>query len=210
MPECLRLELIANVHDNLVHHRFVVSQIYGVADIATVNEIYSSKSSKARKAFRAKNWDLYIALHEKPYRPSALARCVRAGLRAEAYWRCVATVWIGTENYFQHKRLWRAIWTAEQPGRQASMNSKEQRILDCLSDEAIVWRGTAHPRTRNALAWTLSEKVARRFARRSLGPSFIICGAVKKGDVLALFLRRREHELVCRDVRIVSMKEVSD
>lgn len=198
----LTLALMPYLEGGLLRHPLVYMSVGDRCDALKANERYAAKRRQASQALRRGDWDKYIALHVKPYRVEALLRCARRGMSGAEYWRCVREVWIGTENWHQKKRQWRQVWSAPQPDRHSTMSHREQRIFESLPTEVTVWRGTAYPRLKNPLAWTLSERVARRFAERDTHNRFILRGISKREDVLAFFLGRWEREVVCRRVRI--------
>lgn len=110
------------------------------------------------------------------------------------YWFTLGTLWV---NYSGHSDLtmWKRLFSAPRPNRATSlMKPSEMRSFDALPERFEAYR--AH-RTgeQDWIAYTVDRQVAARFADER-GVEFVMAYAIAKRDVLALFTRRGEAEIL--------------
>ncbi len=166
------------------------------------------RKSAARSALRKQDWDSYIwVLHEKPYRLRALLRCITYGLQDDPKLLAQLTrrVWHGSENVWQHPRLWPRLWA------RIGMSEEDRIALAPLPDPLPIFRGVADPGHWRGLSWTLDRDKAAYFATRFGEDGFVVSGTTNKDDVWAYITERREEEIVVspkmvRDVRLLRAK----
>jgi hypothetical protein len=185
--EPLLPELWPFVQEDRLHHPFVITDI-DPDYAALVNSRYRSVKAAAESAKENGNWSTYINLHERPYRPDALAKCVALGLSDSGYWRLVGEVWTDSENIHQCLKRWRKLWSSNKLGRDSCMDEKERAALADLPDCFGVWRGTAHQQSVKGLSWTTDKEKAEWFARRFAIATqpLLVRGTVAKKDVIGL------------------------
>jgi hypothetical protein len=126
----------------------------------------------------------------------------------------VARVWINSNNIYQNLAGWKRLWSGKIPNREMAMNENERSCLATMPNLIRVWRGMYSKKSINGLAWTFNAERAEWFANRALllggrKKSFVASGLVAKGDVYAIFLGRRESEVVTERVNVETVREVS-
>jgi hypothetical protein len=206
--ETLHPNLTRYAYDGRVHHRLVVASL--TKDASHINRIYRYKIDAVAKARANGDWEVYVFLHEKPYRLDALLRAAKNGLKKKPseFWALLGRVWRDTENDHQHPVKWRRLWAETIEGRQACMSDEDLRIFDGLPEPIEVWRGTSRKRDLPGLSWTLDREKAVWFARRFCSESrvpLLANGIVEKDNVLAYFGGRDEFEIVSIKVSISSV-----
>ena len=80
------------------------------------------------------------------------------------------------------------------------MNEGEREILEEMSEEITVYRGSKEDEYYNALSWTTNIYVARKFAHRFNDDGTIFSAKINKTDILAYF--EAEEEVVVNYKRI--------
>lgn len=114
------------------------------------------------------------------------------------YWFLLGTLWVSYTG-FSDLALWKKLFAAPRPNRAAClMKPSELRALQLLPERFVVYR--AHrPNETDWIAYTLDRDIAAsRFASKR-GVSSIHAYEVAREDVLALFLRREEQEVLVLD-----------
>lgn len=182
-----------------VSHPFVVGLFASVVDAAVVA---AWKSVDVAAAAERRDWGLWLLLHERPYRPRALAGLVTdPRVSDDQWWRLVGDTWTDTEFPSGAATDWNLIWQSPRPGRDVVMHLDEQAVVAALPDPLRVWRGGSGTRDEVAAgwSWTRDESKALWFAQRwGGGDATVVAGNVCRSDVLAVFDRRGESEVVVR------------
>ncbi len=169
---------------------------------AVANSIFLSKLAAIYDAVKNGHWDLYVDLHEKPYRLDAFTQikdCIRSD---KARWALLSKTWIDSENIRQ--------WNADWPGKLHAMNAKERKAYTALPDELTIYRGVGKGRNaEKGLSWTLDRSKAIYFARRFTdhGGGILFTARAKKSDVHALLLGRNEQEVVIDRMDITESRQ---
>jgi hypothetical protein len=146
-------------------------------------------------------WDRVVAagVIEREGTPEALPYFAEHCDKASdyAYWFTLSTLWVSYTG-FSDLELWRALFSSERPDRKRSMlKPDEVRALNGLPSLVTAYR--AHrPDETDWIAYTLKPDIAFRFARER-GVDQITRYAISKRAVVALFLRRGEHEILVMD-----------
>lgn len=173
------------------------------------NDQLRHKGALCEQALTDGDWDAFVLLHERPYRPDALLQAVdelaREPLTPADYWQLVAWVWRDSENIHQNMHKWRDLWARPRyrSSRSAcAMNPEEQAALAAMPREIRVFRGQSalHP---PGMSWTPDRDRAVWFAFR-LRPEepTVISGRVRRDDVLAYLTGRGEDEIVVLPERV--------
>ena len=167
------------------------------------NKMLQQKQEALEQARAKENWNTFVFLHERPHRFDALMEVLdEHQLDDEVLWPLIAHVWTDSDNINQNLRSWQDVWldSADQERRVSlCMNDSEQEAFRGLPSRFPVWRGVGHRNAVEGLSWTTDRAQAVWFARRYGGPNhtpILASGKVDKGDVLAHFLGRNEHEIV--------------
>lgn len=111
-----------------------------------------------------------------------------------AYWFYLSTIWVSYSGW-SDLRLWKHLFRSSRPKRATSiMKPSEFEEFKKLPNQIIAYR--AHrPHETDWISYTLDLEIARRFARER-GVSEVVQYRLRKKDVIALFLRRGEQELI--------------
>jgi hypothetical protein len=173
-----------------------------------VNDLYRDRKAEAAGAFEKRNWSTYIFLHEGPHRLHALTECIRFGLSGPEYWSLVGDVWVDSENIHQNLQEWRRVWRSQEPGREKCMNDDERAVLASLPDLVQVWRGTAYQKSIRGISWTTIRDKAKWFAKRFSHGGLVAEATVAKKDIKAVFLERKESEVVSLRVKIEQVTSI--
>lgn len=122
---------------------------------------------------------------------------VQDGLSDYGYWFMLSVCWVKYTGW-SDLELWRHLFSSERPKRQTSiMKPSELKKFKELPYFITAYR--AHRENESDwLSFTLDKEIALRFARER-GKQTIGEYKIKKRDVLALFLRRGEQELLMLD-----------
>lgn len=113
------------------------------------------------------------------------------------YWFLLSTLWVSYTG-FSDINLWKKLFSSDRPQRLKSiMKPSEVREYDYLPYIITVYRAK-RPGEKQWIAYTLDLEIAKRFAKER-NVNKITKYEVKKKDILALFLRRGEKEVIVLD-----------
>lgn len=176
---------------------------------ALINLRFEQKKKQLAIAKATGSWHTYVYLHERPYRFNAMMELFDLGLvegdKAKA--ELIGSVWIDSENIWQHQRQWKKLWSSlKQP--QLAMDDDDLTPFKALPDMLEVWRGVRFKSNNpNGLSWTLDRDKAIWFAKRFTGGTpTLFSGMVKKEKVFAYFTGRSEQEIVVDPANIMYRK----
>lgn len=126
-------------------------------------------------------------------------------LTSYAYWFYLSTLWVSYTGW-SDLSLWKQLFSSPRKNRKTSlMKPSEVAALAHLPEVACVYR--AHrPEETDWIAYTLSFEKACEFAARRRSP-VIRRYDVDKEDILALFLRRGEFEVLVLDRNLPRLSE---
>lgn len=113
------------------------------------------------------------------------------------YWFTLSTLWV---SYSGHSdlALWKRLLSAPRKGRETSlMKPDEQEAYRALPDAVMAYRAHREGET-DWISFTLDPVTAARFAAER-GVTEVAQWSVPKRDIVALFLRRGEQELIVLD-----------
>lgn len=110
------------------------------------------------------------------------------------YWYTLGTLWVSYSGW-SDLRLWRRLFLSQRPNRATSlMKPDEWQAFQQLPVHVVVYR--AHrPQETDWIAYTLDPQIAARFARER-EVSQVSQYLLDKDKVMALFLRRKEAEII--------------
>ena len=121
----------------------------------------------------------------------------RSMLSDYTYWFFLSTLWVDYTGY-SDLRDWKDMFSSKRPNKEISlMKPSELKAFHDLPNKVIAYR-VHRPNETDWIAYTLSLEVALRFARERNADKISVY-RIKKRDILALFLRRGEHEIIVLD-----------
>lgn len=113
------------------------------------------------------------------------------------YWFMLSTLWVSYTGW-SDLRLWKRLFDSNRPNRKLCiMKPSEVRAFDLLPESFKVYRAKRKDET-DCIAYTLDPEIAATWAIKR-GMTEFHCYEVNKRDVLALFLRRNEQEIIVLD-----------
>jgi hypothetical protein len=138
----------------------------------------------------------------------------RYRLTPQEYWTLLRHTWTMSEVMMSRYMVWALLLNARRKTRHLMMTPKERARLDALPDPVTVYRGCGGPKY-VGFSWTLSKKMAERFAviacnprRGMLAPDLVgttptvIKGTVAKRNIVALINDRKEQEIIAYPNRV--------
>jgi hypothetical protein len=150
----------------------------------------------ARLADAAASGDVYqwVMLHKRLFRLDAFAQVCRQ-LPDEAYWGMVRELWLMDDHHARSYDRWRALLTADRPGRDAMMREDELDALRQLGSPVHVWRPYRRPEAANGFDWVLEEEWAMGMC--DTGRSHVLAtGLIDRDSVIALLRGLRQSATV--------------
>jgi len=186
----------------------VQEMFFNPAKCALINLRYTQKKRMLEQYIKDGNVAGYIYAHERPYRFIALQWCIaHMPMTDKLYWFSVASVWIDSENIWQHHKDWVKMWNSQRGEKQSLMDDNELAAYNKLGDIVTVYRGINGQRQRRkgALSWTLRRDKAEWFSARHNREKKIVVleGRVMKQNIHAILFGRNEQEVVCQKVVLV-------
>ena len=111
-----------------------------------------------------------------------------------SYWFVLGTLWVSYSGWSDLK-LWKRLFKGIRPNRETSlMKPSELAVYRQLPDVITAYRAHRTDET-DWISYTLSPEIAGRFARER-GVNTVTEYQLRKRNVIALFLRREEQELI--------------
>lgn len=198
-PELLEYTDSDNVFGTIIRHPLVM-WIGPVTDVELINRLLDNKQKATKEALDKCEWSRFIYLHERPYRLDALHYVLVTyddDIDDNTFWSLVSDVWIDTENAWQNIGSWSEIFASDRASQHSLMNEDELQLFHSLPDTLTIYRGCRRDINEDGLAWTLDEQRAHWFAERfSNDDGVVLTRTVSKKDVVALFTRRGEQEVI--------------
>ena len=182
---------------DFIKHPLLFWAGYDDSFIEVINSAYKAKLKEAEKERKAKKWENWLRLHERPYRLDAFMS-IASELDKKNYWELLSRIWIDTEFPTVNKDIWIQLFTRKLPNKRKLMSGKERRVLARLPDKDInVFRGYSDDEHADGISWTLSYEKAEEFAKRwGSEDAKIAEGMCKKEDILAFLNGRNEEEII--------------
>lgn len=114
-----------------------------------------------------------------------------------SYWFILSTCWFSFPEW-PDLNLWRDLFSSTRPKRKDSiMKPYEVKRFDYLPNKVTIYRAHAAHET-DWISYTLDLNIAKQFAEKR-GTKEIKQYTVNRKDILALFLRRDEDEIIVLD-----------
>lgn len=119
---------------------------------AIANEQFRHTKAAILDAKQSGDWEKYVILHVRPYRLEALQTALKSCGQATAP-TLVAHFWLDSENIWQNKSKWIAVWKQLRDPR-ATMDADDNREFGALPEEFHVYRGYDERGNARGLSWT--------------------------------------------------------
>lgn len=203
----------------IISHPYTNSGISKKKDGTLVNLV---KNKEDQKEFRnivferidkADNIIKILLLLNKPYL-LLWYKMVSPFLSEKDFAKLLGEIWTISENpnCDLNVPLERTIGFFEESNKEYLMDIEEFEIYSKLPDEFTVYRGVSKGRNPYGLSYSLDKSKAIWFQKRfadSKNPGQLITRKVKKEDVLAVFTRRGEDEIVININHFIGDKNIS-
>ncbi|WP_199438673.1 hypothetical protein [Vibrio owensii] len=135
-----------------------------------------------------------IMRHEGTGKAITLFDKYKAQLGDYCYWYLLSTLWV-SHCEGSDLQLWKRLFASSRHNRKLSvMKPSEVQELDALEEKVTIYRAK-RPNERDAIAYTLNINFAIALARHRQMDE-IHEYTVDKSNILALFLRRNEQEVI--------------
>lgn len=110
------------------------------------------------------------------------------------YWYVLSTLWV---NYtgFSDLNLWKQLFSANRPNRPTSLMKVDEYEAYLNLPETVLAYRAHRPGETDWIAYTLTPHIAARFATER-GIDRVAQYEIPKAEILALFLRRGEFEIL--------------
>lgn len=177
-------------------HPLVFGVPYSSSSNAFYNHQYIAKKTAIEESKSKKNWNRYIAFHERPCRLSAFVSINHSEISDEDFWNILGFIITDSENLWQNKSALKNLLSSCRPKKENLMSEEERVFLKSLPDKVTVYRGY-NPlfRNKSGLSWTLSYEIAHWFANRFNYEGNVAKGTILKKHIQAAFLGRSEMEI---------------
>lgn len=170
-------------------------------EIDFANRMYAQKLEAIEQAIKEHDVHRCITMHEKPWRLLAfLKHRELIEQHTREYWEIVNSVWIGSENIWQHVERWIEIF--QEPNNHLFMDESEQAYLDRAfagGRKLTVYRGGSN----DGLSYTVSRAKAEWFAGRYLWETALRTVRtieVTRDQVVAYTNQREEREIILKEI----------
>ena len=154
-----------------------------------------------RFKYNPNNARIFFELEKVENTPLAIVRFSELceNLDDYGYWFCLGTLWVMYTGWSELP-LWKRLFRSSRPfRRECLMKPTELEYFKRLSPSVACFR--AHrPEESEWISYTLDAVCAGTIARRR-GVSEISEYRIRRSDIIALFLRRGEYEILCLDKR---------
>lgn len=132
-----------------------------------------------------------------PYYMTFMLYC-KDCMSSEDFSRLLGTAWTSQENPNQDINVSvdeaRELFLAAD--KKYLMDEEELEKYEALPETLLVFRGVAEGRNPDGMSWTNSKSKAEWFASRFGGNGYLLKKKIRKSDILAVFTRRDEDEIV--------------
>lgn len=110
------------------------------------------------------------------------------------YWYTLGTLWVNYSGWSE-LALWKRLFSSSRPNKQTSLMKPDEYAIYQRLPELIRAYRAHRPGETDWIAYTLDPQIAARFAVER-GVSEVTEYVIPRNEVLALFLRRGERELL--------------
>lgn len=189
----------------MIHHPVIVQYYMPGEDDARLNSAYTAKLEHIAKVEAEGDWDMYMVLHERPYRIDVFDR-IKHRLSDKEYWETLGWLYVDQEFVYNQWPKLRKLLRSSRPQREFIMPEADRATFAGLPDELTLYRGF-NKGNGSGWSWTLSEEkgvwFAHRFEKLSSSPRLLV-GAARKNDAIAYFGDRGEEEILI-DPKLVTV-----
>ncbi|HDS1207846.1 MULTISPECIES: hypothetical protein [Shewanella] len=127
----------------------------------------------------------------------------------ELAWKYARKTWLDLKEVYPYRQLWEEFFSLELGEQWRFMDESERGRLNALPDEFKIYRGYNRKHSRAGLSWTMSKKVATKYASQ-FGERKIAQGLIRKELVAGLICSRGEHEVVLsRESAVINLRAVN-
>ena len=178
-----------------IQHPLVIGDI-GMMPNSYYNNQLMRKKERLKEFENNKEFESYLFLIEKPFRVTFFSDLVKQNKikkLSKKYWKILSSLWTGSENIFQNKKLWDDL-LKDKTNSHYFMSKKDLKFFNALEKEFIVYRGYKH--WENGYSYTLDKERAIWFADRFGQNGFVKERLVRKEDVFAYTNSREENEII--------------
>lgn len=113
------------------------------------------------------------------------------------YWFLLSTLWVSYTGWSELE-LWRQLFKSPRPSRKECLMKPRELEFYCLLPQQVLCYRAHRPGERDWISYTLDLDIARRFAKER-EVATLSAYRILRRDLLALFLRRGEYEVLCLD-----------
>lgn len=114
------------------------------------------------------------------------------------YWFLLGCCWVQYSGWY-NLSLWKELFRSTRPHREAClMKPTERRIFKHVLPRKILCYRAHRPNENDCITYTLDFDTAKMFAKER-NVDFVCEYEIDKKDIIALFLRRHEYEILCLD-----------
>ena len=172
------------------------------------NDQLEIKREALKKTLKDNNYYTYLFLHERYYRFAAFNK-IKSRLSDRKYWELLGNLYTDAENLCEIQSQIRKLFKSKRNEREYIMDEKERKKFASLPNVLNVYRGCSSMNM-EGFSWTLDKKKAEWFANRIAEDeidTLVIKGKCNKSDVTALFLGRKEKEIVIDPKKVMQQKD---
>lgn len=199
LPKPFRDRIVQTSIGEWINHPLYHSHFFPVEyEPDWFGKVLRMRQQEARDAYRAKDWDRWVFIHERPYRTQCLQRLFEAGVLVhctEQAGKLTRDVWTDSENINQNLFFWYKIFTYMQTG-DLWMEDEDKTTLDLLFKEnktITVYRGECDD---GGWSWTLNKSVAKKFANRFGEGNAVLVAEIEREHVWCYTNARGEEEII--------------
>lgn len=182
---------MTDVRDALKNMGFVSNKWYvGIPIPGHYDKHIAYKQKMYNDNLNRGDFERCIALVERPYRFQEFIDLMWE-MNPKQRFDCLEYVWTDCESPYINIDVWKIVFEDE------SVQPYLKATLKDLPDQVVVYRGISNKSKKDTgISWTLSKKVAEKFANRWGGNGRVISKTVSKSDLKAYFNDRNEQEVI--------------
>ncbi len=206
----------------IVHHPFTSSAYVGIrqnGDMAMINVLESTDNLRKWQSFIGEQisdtenvYQIFMMVN-KPY-ALAFLKFAADHLSFEDFSKMLNDAWIMSENPNCDVNVSKEelVGFFKKADPEHLMTPEERKQLDELDDTVTVYRGLTSHNEYNvfALSWTLDKEKAEWFAHRFNENGKVYQAKIEKKNILALFNRRNESEIIVDPNDLKEVTETED
>lgn len=179
-------------------------------DVPVLESLIRSRIRADENAKRTGNHIARLMMRVPEHRLPLLIELSRAKLiTPNAAWKYARKTWVDLKEVYPYRELWEEFFSLGYGDPKLFMDECERGRLNALPDEFKIYRGYNRKRPRHGLSWTMSKKVATKYAQQ-FGERKIAQGMINKSSVIGLICSRGEHEVVVSsESAVVNLRAVN-